>query len=410
MSEYVVFDLETTGFSHHRDRVIEIATVRLDEDFDVIERWETLVNPNRDVGPTHKHGITAADVGGAPRFEELLGDVWHRFEGAVPVSHNLGFDWSFLASEYDRAGFSVGRCRGVCTLALMRRMATGHGNRLADCCDFFGIPLTNAHAAANDAEACAQLLKSINTEFGLPSQTCPSSHSDLWRMPATTAGLARPESRARQATSASPLSSVIAAREDVSVPEGVAENAADEYLGLLDLAVEDQVIDEVELEALRDLASRLGLRAENLRELHSNYLASIAASICDDDQVTAAERREFDRLAGLLEIPTEEAEALLKNEAEHRRLDHREDFRGMTVCFTGTSQCSVDGQPLDQVTAAELAVRHGLVPAKGVTKKLNLLVVTDPDSMSGKAKKARRYGTRIIAERAFWRKLGVAVG
>jgi DNA polymerase-3 subunit epsilon len=44
-----------------------------------------------------------------------------------------------------------------------------------------------------------------------------------------------------------------------------------------------------------------------------------------------------------------------------------------------------------------------------VTKSLDILVLADPDSMSGKAKKARQYGTRLVAERVFWGELGVAI-
>jgi len=58
--------------------------------------------------------------------------------------------------------------------------------------------------------------------------------------------------------------------------------------------------------------------------------------------------------------------------------------------------------------AEELATKNGLIPVPSVTKKTDLLVVADPDTMSGKAKKARDYGTRIIAENVFWKKLGVA--
>ncbi len=44
-----------------------------------------------------------------------------------------------------------------------------------------------------------------------------------------------------------------------------------------------------------------------------------------------------------------------------------------------------------------------------MTKKLGVLVVADPESQLGKARKARDYGTRITAERAFWEHLGVTV-
>jgi DNA polymerase-3 subunit epsilon len=49
------------------------------------------------------------------------------------------------------------------------------------------------------------------------------------------------------------------------------------------------------------------------------------------------------------------------------------------------------------------------VIAERVTKKLDLLVVADPETRSGKGKKARDYGTRIIAEPAFWAMIAVEV-
>ena len=67
MSGYAVVDTETTGFSPaHGDRVLEVAVVLLDAQGRVEREWETLLNPDRGVGPTHVHGITAAEVARAP--------------------------------------------------------------------------------------------------------------------------------------------------------------------------------------------------------------------------------------------------------------------------------------------------------------------------------------------------------
>jgi DNA polymerase III epsilon subunit-like protein len=68
--EYAVLDVETTGLAARRyDRVIEVAVVRLSPTGSVTGRYVTLINPNRDVGPTDCHGITASDLTHAPRFE-----------------------------------------------------------------------------------------------------------------------------------------------------------------------------------------------------------------------------------------------------------------------------------------------------------------------------------------------------
>jgi DNA polymerase-3 subunit epsilon len=47
--------------------------------------------------------------------------------------------------------------------------------------------------------------------------------------------------------------------------------------------------------------------------------------------------------------------------------------------------------------------------APRLTKTVDLLVLADPESTSEKARKARQYGTRLIAEPAFWGKIGVEV-
>ena len=82
---------------------------------------------------------------------------------------------------------------------------------------------------------------------------------------------------------------------------------------------------------------------------------------------------------------------------------------GLSVCFTGESICERNGVPLTRSDAEQLAVGAGLTVAVNVTKRLDILVLADPDSMSGKAQKARRYGVRLMAERVFWQQIGVEV-
>ena len=75
----------------------------------------------------------------------------------------------------------------------------------------------------------------------------------------------------------------------------------------------------------------------------------------------------------------------------------REDLAAKTVCFTGDLACQIDGKPLTRERAEALADAAGLIPMSGVTKKLDILVVADPDTRSGKAKKAREYELRLAS-------------
>jgi DNA polymerase-3 subunit epsilon len=86
-----------------------------------------------------------------------------------------------------------------------------------------------------------------------------------------------------------------------------------------------------------------------------------------------------------------------------------EDFKGKKVCFTGELFCSIDGVPISRKKAQELSIEAVLEVLERVTKELEILVVADPNTLSGKAKKAKIYGVRILHENVFWKTLGIKV-
>ena len=79
------------------------------------------------------------------------------------------------------------------------------------------------------------------------------------------------------------------------------------------------------------------------------------------------------------------------------------------MCFTGAITDTINGQPITRQMAEMLATNAGLIVATGVTKRLGILVLADPESESGKARKAREYGTRLLAPSTFWGMIGVSV-
>lgn len=141
---FCVIDLETTGL-YNADRIVEIALVVLDgATLEIVDEYDTLVNPMRDVGPTGRHGITASMVSAAPTFEEIAGTVARIVDGATLVAHNLVFDGRFLTNEFERHGVAMDAGSGVCTLKLS-------GSRLEQASAAFGIELQHAHQALADA-------------------------------------------------------------------------------------------------------------------------------------------------------------------------------------------------------------------------------------------------------------------
>jgi DNA polymerase III epsilon subunit family exonuclease len=165
-SGYAVVDTETTGFGAH-DRVIEVGVVLLDEELGRTGQWDTLINPNCDLGPTSIHHIHQGDLIGAPDFGAIAGELVEQLRGRVIVGHNVGFDARMLNQEFDRlgAGRPIHRefCLDTVRLSRTARLSDTNCYTLDHLCATLAIERTIAHAALADAEATAELLVRATT-------------------------------------------------------------------------------------------------------------------------------------------------------------------------------------------------------------------------------------------------------
>jgi len=123
-TEFIAFDLETTGISSFVDRIVDIGAVRFCLSIASVETFEQLVDPERDIPSvvTAIHGITNEDVAGQPiidevlpAFDEFIGD-----EDTVLVAHNAPFDCSFLAAAYTAYDRRPPSNPIICSLKLFR--------------------------------------------------------------------------------------------------------------------------------------------------------------------------------------------------------------------------------------------------------------------------------------------------
>ena len=158
---YAVVDVEATGSSSHRHRVLELAVVLLGPDLGAQGEFSTLIDPQGPVGPTHIHGIEVHHLGGAPRFAGIAARLLTLLRGRVLVGHNVGCDRAFLAAEYARVGVPLPVVPELCT---MRMAAAGsayrlapHGLSLRDCAAAVGVTDGHPHTALGDARATAAL-------------------------------------------------------------------------------------------------------------------------------------------------------------------------------------------------------------------------------------------------------------
>jgi len=418
---FAVVDCETTGLfpgAHHR--MIELAIIQLDGVEDPVGEWSTLLNPRRDLGDADIHGIRGRDVRDAPAFEDVVGSILALLAGRVVVAHNARFDCAFLEAELARAGYDVAPVSRLCTIEMSRTLGINNGSaRLVDCCQAHGIPVNGQHRAASDAHLCAALLREYTRQANETGWTALEHFGCRPPVP----GAAWPSSSDRAAPLPREIGSTRGAEESflsglVVDRAGLDDLGAEAtaYADLLDGALEDRRLTDSERQDLIAAAGLYDLSGAQVERLHDQYLDSICAAALLDGVVTERERYDLQLVAELLGVRDldrrlEQVDGLALGEepSVEDGAPDRDDLVGMTVCFTGKLLCSHDGQELTRERARQLAESAGLIVQPGVTKKLDVLVVADPETASGKARKAREYGTRVIAETEFWRKIGVEV-
>jgi ATP-dependent Lhr-like helicase len=416
--EFCVFDVETTGFSPRLgDRVVEIAVVRMRGDGTVLAEWSTLVDPGRDIGATHVHGITATDVVGAPRFADVAGDILSQISGAVLVAHNFRFDHSFLAAEFARAGLTLPEFPALCTLSLGSLVQPGAtSRRLVACCERLGIALPDAHDALADARATAKILLAylaIAAERGRRTLYEIGCVPLVWpaELPAVEPSARRQirgTGNARIERQGQQLAELVQRLPDASPDDP--DTAA--YLELLDRALEDRRLTSLEAAALATTAAEWGLNANRVKLIHEQYFNTLLDTAIADGVISDIEHNDLRLVGSLLDIHRDTVERRIHDAdlpAPSEVVHLSASLAGLSVCFTGTLSGRINGEPISRDEAHRLAAKAELVVKKHVSKGLDLLVVADPDSRSGKARKARELGTRVVAEAVFWAAIGAAI-
>ncbi len=155
---YVVFDLETTGFSPEKNKIIEIGAVKVIGG-KITERFSEFVNPEVPIPYEIEELTSIRDdmVVDAPKIEEILPRFMKFCEGAVMVAHNADFDMSFIKKNCERQGLPC-EYTIIDTVALARYLLPQLNRfKLDTIAKALNIVLANHHRAVDDAGCTAEI-------------------------------------------------------------------------------------------------------------------------------------------------------------------------------------------------------------------------------------------------------------
>lgn len=173
-NSYIALDLEMTGLSNKNDKIIEIALVDV-VDGEIVKRFNTLVNPNRDIDEEISKitGIKNDMVKDMPYIEDVIDEVLSFSDNKIWIGHNISIDYGFikrvLINKYGKKykdKYIFNHIQAMDTLKICRSiMPPESDKRLASALEFFGIKCINKHRALSDCINTHLLYQSIRNEI-----------------------------------------------------------------------------------------------------------------------------------------------------------------------------------------------------------------------------------------------------
>ena len=168
VSDYTVFDLETTGISPQTDKVIEISAIKV-RNGQAVGEFSSLVNPMRSIpyGATRVNGITDEMVADKPMFEKVLGDFLDFVEDDILVGHNIhDFDMKFIHRDCEAFFRMFLGNDYIDTLPLARKCLPQLGHhKLTDLAMYYKISINGAHRALNDCRMNQLVFERLGAEL-----------------------------------------------------------------------------------------------------------------------------------------------------------------------------------------------------------------------------------------------------
>ncbi|MDL2300728.1 PolC-type DNA polymerase III [Lachnospiraceae bacterium OttesenSCG-928-D06] len=158
--DFVVFDIETTGFSPVNNKIIEIGAVKISKG-EIISRYSSFVNPEVPIPFKIEQltGITDEMVMDSPKIDVVLYEFLEFCKGTILVAHNAGFDMSFMIENARRLNLPMDFTY-IDTVMISRMLLKSAAKHTLDAvAKKLGVTLNTHHRAVDDAEATAHIFK-----------------------------------------------------------------------------------------------------------------------------------------------------------------------------------------------------------------------------------------------------------
>lgn len=419
---YSLIDLETTGL-YKNDKIVEISVRKVDIQGNEVLHFETLINPERDVGPQSIHGISALDVTNAPKFRDIVGDLLETIDNSVLVGHNIdGFDLKFLNREFDNSNFPLNINKENTLDSLRFAKDLKYPLKLEKLYKSIvkgsKFKKIDFHKASEDTKALLNIFKTNEfRNWALRQKVRPVFFDNI------------PNANGDLVTRGEGIDKIDSFIEKIKYSENIVDLEFDElklnqYFLALQSYIEDKEVSEDEIKKLQELVTEFNLTIAEAEEVHKHIIDSFVDIALLDAKITNDEMYKLQQISKLLDVGAYLEESISKSKngtLKDKVLDkaisvlplkressyYLEDLKNEIICFTGEINIVASGFIYNKDGLTSASKKQGLNISSTFNKKVTLLVAQDVFSQSNKVLKAKSYGIRILDSNDFARKIGI---
>lgn len=403
MLGYAVIDCETTGLNIRKnDRIIEIAVVLLDENFRITGMYETILNPERDLGLVSLHGIDGLIASEGSSFVKIMPSLSSLLHDRVIVGQNVQFDTGMFEFEYNKQNIQPDFGLAIDTIQIAKSLNLRVSNyKLETLCNYFNIPLVDSHQAMSDAIATAHLFVTLINQFN-PRVRCYAA--DM-RSSQRTNDFSEWKTRSEiNGALAQPvhLGDAIGRLHDVTAD--LPEKSIEVYLKTIHLALLNGRFSARERVLMESLIAKLGLTKRNTIDLNEEYIFMLICKnlaqhnrVWNESHIT----EHIEIVSAFTGVKDYTVKDMLKQTLEQHHLIEPTVLKlNSYFALNSGDAFSVTGEELDYDREywARTLTQRGLIYKDSTTKTTKFVIASDPYSLSSKAVTARKYGLPVLTE------------
>lgn len=403
MLGYAVIDTETTGLNiWHNDRIIEIGVVLLNESLQITGMYETVLNPERDLGLVSLHGIDGLIASEGASFKDIMHSLASLLHDRVIVGQNVKFDVGMIECEYKKENLFPDCGEPIDTLQIAKSLRLPVSNhKLETLCRHFGVPLLDGHQAMADAIATAQLFVAMIAQHRPQLYAAPADFRGSPQWDNFSAWKTRFEIHGKLAQPAH-LEDAVSRLHDSALD--LPQKSIDEYLKTMHVSLLNGRFSVRERNAMEALMNRLSLTKSHVIDLHEEYIFMLICKNLAKYNNSWQESYITEHIAvasSFTGVKKHTVDDLLQQtlQQNHLIVPTAEKLNSYFSLKQGDA-FTVTGEDFEYSKEhwVDSLKEQGLIYKDSTTKASKLVIASDPYSLSSKAVTARKYGIPVLNE------------